>query len=102
MGPTLHKRIGAMIRLKRRRALLRMVDIEKKAKGFSKGYLSGIEQGKVNPPGCATARVLAAALEFPPEEFSALCEIARLPDIALKRNRIKEEIESLFRACGEE
>ena len=96
------KRLGAMVRLKRRKALLTMEDLGRKARGFSKGYLSGIERGKVNPPGFKMAQRVAAALEFPVEEFAVLCEIVKLPEFVLKRPRIVEEIEALYKACGEE
>jgi transcriptional regulator with XRE-family HTH domain len=80
---------------------LTMVAIGKKAKGMSKGYLSGIERGNVSPPGQKMAQLLAKALGIPPVEFSILCELVKLPDAAIKRPQIAAEIEALYAECGE-
>jgi transcriptional regulator with XRE-family HTH domain len=95
-------RLGALI-LKTRRGLpMTMEALGKKAKGLSKGYLSGVEQGKVPPPAFEMAQRLATALQLlQPKLFAILCQLLKLPEAALQQPRIAEEIESLYIACGE-
>jgi transcriptional regulator with XRE-family HTH domain len=97
-----YARLGALI-LKTRRGLpMTMEALGRKARGLSKGYLSGVEQGKVAPPSFGMATRLATALQLPqPELFAVLCQLLKLPAAALKRARIVEEIDALFVACGE-
>jgi transcriptional regulator with XRE-family HTH domain len=94
-------RLGTLVKKGRLNLRLTMVALGRKAKGLSKGYLSGIEQGKVAPPAFHMAWALASGLQILPEEFAILCQILKLPAAALKRARIVEEIDALFVACGE-
>lgn len=96
-----HVRLGTLVHGLRCRLPMTMVALGRKAKGLSKGYLSGIEQGKVAPPAFHMAWALASGLQILPEEFAILCQILKLPAAALKRARIVEEIDALFVACGE-
>jgi len=98
---TNYARLGALI-LKARRGLpMTQTALGKKAKGLSKGYLSGVEQGKVAPPSFGMAKRLGMALGLPEDFFPILCQLVKLPEPILKRPRIAEEIEALFVACGE-
>ena len=94
-------RLGTLVRGVRCGLSMTQTALGKKAKGLSKGYLSGIEQGKVAPPAFGMAKRLAGALGLPEDFFPILCQLAKLPEPILKRPRIAEEIEALFVACGE-
>jgi transcriptional regulator with XRE-family HTH domain len=94
-------RVGTLILLTRRARQMTGKALGSKAKGLSKGYLSGIERGNVPPPAFKMAQSVAKALRLPEDFFPILCQLVKLPEPALKRPRIAEEIEALFAACGE-
>jgi transcriptional regulator with XRE-family HTH domain len=94
-------RLGTLVLRVRCGLSMTQTALGKKAKGLSKGYLSGIEQGKVAPPAFHMAWRLAEGLHLLPSEFAVLCQVLKLPAAALERELIVEEIEALFVACGE-
>lgn len=56
--------------------------LEKLAKkiGTEKGYISSIENGKVNPPSADVVRQMAGALDVPKEELLLLAYVQKAPD----------------------
>ena len=74
---------GPVIRRRRRQLELTMEAVGRKVvhcgKPLSKGYLSGIENGKVAPPTDAIVLKLARALGIPSERLLLLAHLDKLP-----------------------
>jgi transcriptional regulator with XRE-family HTH domain len=75
--------LGPVIRHRRRQLELTLDAIGRKVvhggKPLSKGYLSGIENGKVAPPTDAIVLKLARALGIPGERLLLLAHLDKLP-----------------------
>jgi len=75
--------LGPVIRRRRRQLELTLDAVGRKVvhggKPLSKGYLSGIENGKVAPPTDAIVLKLARALGIPRERLLLLAHLDKLP-----------------------
>ena len=58
------------------------LEVVAKRSGTSKGYLSGIENGAVNPPAEGIARRLARTLKLKEDAVAAAAELEKLPKVA--------------------
>lgn len=65
-----------------------------KKSGVRKGYLSGVENGKVNPPSPKAIRTIARALETDRKELLLLAYIAKAPA------EIRPQLEEFFTVSG--
>ncbi len=75
------KRFGRFVENARSSLNVTLEQVAKRS-GISKGYLSGIENGKVNPPTEALARRLARTLKLKEEALAAAAELEKLPKVA--------------------
>ena len=71
---------GELLRLRRKKMEMTLIAICRKiGGGFNKGYLSGIENGKVNPPSESVTKKLARALELDEGFLLALGHATKAP-----------------------
>jgi transcriptional regulator with XRE-family HTH domain len=91
-------RLGEMVRERRKimKVTLERLGNRVGEKGMSKGYLSGVENGKVAPPSSRVARRLAVVLGFPPDKFASLCELLKLTAATRGIPEIEKAIEDLY------
>ncbi len=76
-GPFPFERFGKLFKELRKKRGLTMETLAKLAK-TSKGYLSGIEHGKVGTPAPDMAIAMVKALGANPTAFIALCDLEKL------------------------
>jgi transcriptional regulator with XRE-family HTH domain len=76
---------GDVIHSRRKTLKMTLEAVGKAAGGLSKGYMSGIENGKVNPPSAKVTARLAEALKLYPAPFQMLAWLQKAP-AAVKKN----------------
>jgi transcriptional regulator with XRE-family HTH domain len=76
---------GEVVRSRRKVLRMTLEAVGKAAGGLSKGYMSGIENGKVNPPSAKVTARLAKALKLYPAPFQMLAWLQKAP-AAVKEN----------------
>jgi transcriptional regulator with XRE-family HTH domain len=87
---------GEILNASRKKANITLEKLAKKVRS-SKGYLSGIENGKVNPPTPKFTKTIAIALGLPVKEFMLLAELAKLPDFVKQHKPIADAIDALHK-----
>jgi transcriptional regulator with XRE-family HTH domain len=71
-------RFGEFVRVRRRMLELTLEQVAKKI-GSHKGYLSGIEMGRVNPPSMKLLPKLAAVLKVKPVTLMVMAYVEKAP-----------------------
>jgi len=90
-------RLGEIM-LNARKSLTLTLEAVAKKSGTSKGYLSGIENGKVAPPSPRMAKKIATSLKFKGDTFAMICDAEKLmPDL----KKQQEVVALLDRLYGE-
>lgn len=75
----MEKKFGERVRELRHARSMTLEDVAKKAK-IQKGYLSGIEKGRVNPPSPRVVRGIAKALGENPKDLLMLATVQKAPE----------------------
>jgi transcriptional regulator with XRE-family HTH domain len=81
---------GDVVRSQRYALKMTLEAVGKAAGGLSKGYMSGIENGRVNPPSAKVTAKLARALKLNPEPFQILAWLQKAPAVVKETEAFKQ------------
>jgi len=94
------KLFGEIIHRARKACGMTLEELAKKTQS-SKGYFSGIENGKTNPPTMVFVQRLAKQLKLPEEELLLLAFVAKAPKTVRGFPAFVEFAEKVTAACRE-